>query len=148
MGRMELRGERVRGAGRPWEPPTETLAQLERVEADLEANGLAVPETAAWLAKLGAAGPEVLSLGYFLGRLVRVSQEFTYTARQLEALRAKVAAHLARKPTLSVAEFKEIAGVSRKYGVPLMEHCDRVGWTVRSGDERKAGGRLASGRQA
>jgi selenocysteine-specific elongation factor len=42
-----------------------------------------------------------------------------------------------------MAEFKEMAGVSRKYAVPLLEHCDRVGWTVRAGDERKRGGRLA-----
>jgi selenocysteine-specific elongation factor len=144
-GRIELRGERVRGAGTPWEPPAETLAALERIEAELEATGLSVPESAAWTGRLGAAGVEVLSLGYFLGRLVRVSQEFTYTARQLEGLRAKLAAHFAKKPTLSVAEFKEIAGVSRKYAVPLMEHGDRSGWTVRAGDERKAGGRLAAG---
>jgi selenocysteine-specific elongation factor len=143
---LAVRGERVRPASSPWEPPAATMAALERVEAELEGAGLAVPETAAWQGKLGAAGTEVLSLGYFLGRLVRVSQELTYTARQLEALRAKLAAYFAKKPTLSVAEFKEIAGVSRKYGVPLMEHCDRAGWTVRSGDERKAGGRLASGR--
>ena len=77
-----------------------------------------------------------------LDRLVRVSQEFTYTARQLEGLRAKLAVHFARKPTMNVAEFKEISGVSRKYAVPLLEHSDRVGWTARSGDERKAGGRL------
>ena len=102
-----------------------------------------MPETATWQAKLGAAGVEVLSLGYFLGRLVRVSQEFTYTARQLEGLRAKLATHFAQKATMNVAEFKEIAGVSRKYAVPLMEHGDRVGWTVRSGDERKVGGRAA-----
>ena len=144
---VAVRGERVRPASSAWEPPAATMAALGRVEAELEANGLAAPETAAWLAKLGAGGPEVLSLGYFMGRLVRVSQEFTYTARQLEGLRTKLAAHFAKKPTLSVAEFKEIAGVSRKYGVPLMEHCDRVGWTVRGGDERKAGGRLASGRR-
>ncbi len=137
-GRMELRGERVRVAGRPWEPPPETMAALERVEAELEATGLAVPETAAWVARLGASGGEVLSLGFFLGRLVRVSQEFTYTAQQLEALRAKLAAHFAKKATLSVADFKGLSSVSRKYAVPLLEHGDRVGWTVRSGDERKA----------
>jgi hypothetical protein len=34
-----------------------------------------------------------------------------------------------------------MAGVSRKYSVPLLEHCDRVGWTVRVGDERKRGAR-------
>jgi selenocysteine-specific elongation factor len=135
---VELRGERVRPAGSPWEPPAAAMAALERVEAELEAAGLAVPETAAWQSRLGPSGAEVLSLGYFLGRLVRVSQEFTYTARQIEGLRAKLAAHFAKKSTMNVAEFKEIAGVSRKYAVPLMEHGDRVGWTVRSGDERKA----------
>jgi selenocysteine-specific elongation factor len=139
--RIELRAERARPAGEPWEPPREMVRALERVEAELEATGLAVPETAVWQSTLGAAGVEVLSLGYFLGRLVRVSQEFTYTARQLEVLRAKLAAHFAKKPTLSVADFKEISGVSRKYAVPLLEHSDRSGWTVRSGDERRAGGR-------
>ena len=142
-GKVALRGERVRLAGEPWEPPAEMVAALEKLEAELEAAGLAVPETAAWQGQLGAAGAEVLSLGYFLGRLVRVSQEFTYTARQLESLRVKLAAHFEKKPTLSVAEFKEISGVSRKYAVPLLEHGDRVGWTVRSGDERGRGGRVA-----
>ena len=33
----------------------------------------------------------------------------------------------------------DLAGVSRKWAVPLLEHSDRVGWTVRSGDERKSG---------
>ena len=140
-GQVELRGERVRVAGAPWEPPAEMMSMLLRIETELEATGLAVPETAAWVAKLGTPGAEVLSLGYFLGRLVRVSQEFTYTAGQLESLRAKLAAHFAKQPTMNVAEFKELAGVSRKYAVPLMEHGDRVGWTVRGGDERRAGGR-------
>jgi len=41
--------------------------------------------------------------------------------------------------TLTVADFRGITGASRKYGVPLLEHCDRMGWTVRVGDERKKG---------
>jgi selenocysteine-specific elongation factor len=139
---LAVRGERVRPAGSPWQPPADVMAALEHLEVELESGGLAVPETAAWQKKLGATGAEVLSLGYFLDRLVRVSQEFTYTAKQLEGLRAKLAAHFAKKPTMNVAEFKEISGVSRKYAVPLLEHGDRVGWTARSGDERKAGGRL------
>ena len=143
-GTLAVRGERVRPASSPWEPPAAVMAALERLESELESAGLAVPETAAWQAKLGPTGLEVLSLGYFLGRLVRVSQEFTYTAKQLEGLRAKLAAHFAKKPTMNVAEFKELAGVSRKYAVPLMEHGDRVGWTARSGDERKVGGKIAS----
>ncbi|HEY2954153.1 MAG TPA: selenocysteine-specific translation elongation factor [Candidatus Eisenbacteria bacterium] len=141
---LEQRGERVRPAGEPWAPPAETLSALEKLEAELEGAGLAVAEAPAWRAKLGAAAAEVEALGSFLSRLVRVSQDYTYTARQLEGLRARLAAHFARRPVMTVAEFKDLAGVSRKWAVPLLEHCDRVGWTVRAGDERKAGGRLAA----
>jgi selenocysteine-specific elongation factor len=141
-GALEVRGERVRPAGVAWEPPAESLRALERVEAELEAAGMAVPENPAWQAKLGAAAGEVMTLGLFIGRLVRVSQDLTYTARQMETLRAKLEAHFAKSPALNVAAFKDLAAVSRKYAVPLMEHADRVGWTVRAGDERKRGGKL------
>jgi selenocysteine-specific elongation factor len=83
----------------------------------------------------------VTALGLFLERLVRVNQDLFYTSKQMEALRAKLAAHFAKKPALSMAEFKDMAAVSRKYSVPLLEHTDRVGWTVRAGDERKKGAR-------
>jgi selenocysteine-specific elongation factor len=141
-GALEVRGERVREAGSPWEPPAAAARALERLEAELEAAGVAVPENAQWQAKLGREAPEVMALGLFLDRLVRVSQDLTYSARQLADLRARLARHFAKKPALSVADFKELAGVSRKYAVPLLEHADRSGWTIRSGDERKPGGRL------
>jgi selenocysteine-specific elongation factor len=139
---LEVRGDRVREAGAPWEPPAATAGALERLERDLEAPGFAVPENAQWQAPLGREAPEVMALGLFLERLVRVSQELTYTRRQLTDLRARLARHFAKKPTLNVADFKELAGVSRKYAVPLLEHSDRSGWTIRSGDERKPGGKL------
>ncbi len=139
---LAMRSERVRLAAQPWEPPAQTLAALEVAESELEAAGFAVPENVAWQAKLGAGAAEVMALGLFLERLVRVTQDLTYTAGQLENLRARLRKHFAARPTLNVADFKDITGVSRKYAVPLLEHCDRAGWTVRAGDERKAGGRL------
>jgi len=75
-----------------------------------------------------------------VGELVRVSQELIYAARQLEGLRVRLAVHFERKPALTMAEFKDMTATSRKYAVPLLKHCDRLGWTVRSGDERKRGG--------
>ena len=140
---ISMRGERARPGARPWEPPVRTLEALERVSSQLEAAGLAVPENAVWQAPLGREAAEVMSLGLFLQRLVRVSQELTYTTRQLENLRANLARHFATAPALGVAEFKDLTAVSRKYAVPLLEHCDRAGWTVRVRDQRKAGGRLA-----
>ncbi len=141
---LEQRGERVRPADTPWEPPAETLRLLETLEADLTAAGFAVPEAPLWMAKLGAPAAEVVALGAFLGRLVRVSQEYTLTTRQLDELRARLAQHFARAATLTVAEFRDLAGVSRKWGVPLLEHSDRVGWTTRVGDVRKVGPKLGS----
>ena len=146
LGVLGMRGERVRPAAQPWEPPADVLAALAKVEAQLEATGFQVPETTAWQAKLGKMGAEVLALGFQLDRLVRVSQEFTYTARQMEKLRALVTSHFAKKPAMSVADFRELTGASRKFGVPLLEHSDRMGWTMRVGDERRAGSRLSKDR--
>jgi selenocysteine-specific elongation factor len=141
-GVLEQRGEHVRPADAPWEPPAEMVSALESLERELEGAGYSVPENPAWQAKLGARAAEVAALGFFLGRLVRVSQEFTYTAGQMGRLRESLATWFARHPALAVANFRELTGASRKYAVPLLEHCDRIGWTIRSGDERKAGGQL------
>jgi selenocysteine-specific elongation factor len=139
---LAMRGDRARLAEHPWEPPHATMAALEKLEARLEATGLSVPENPAWQKELGREAGEAMALGFFLQRLVRVTQDLTYTARQMEDLRGRLARHFAKSPELPVTEFKDLASVSRKYAVPLLEHCDRSGWTVRVGDVRKAGGRL------
>jgi len=69
-----------------------------------------------------------------------VNAELTYTAKQMARLQALVAGWFdGGHAALTVADFRGITGASRKYGVPLLEHCDRSGWTVRVGDERKRG---------
>ena len=139
---LEQRGERVRPAGEAWQPPAATVAALEVLEAQLEGAAFSVPENPLWQSSLGPTATEVMALGLFLDRLVRVNQDLTYTTRQMNDLKTRIAAHFARHPTLGVADFKQIAEVSRKYAVPLLEHADRMGWTHRVGDERKVGGRL------
>lgn len=134
---IEQKGERVRPAGTPWAPPAAVLARLESVERQLEAAGFLVPEVAQWQARLGPDAAEVAALGYFLGRLVRVSQELTYTAAQLERLRGLLDAWFESHGALTVGDFRGFTDASRKYAVPLLEHADRVGWTVRVGDERR-----------
>ncbi len=139
-GGLALRGERVRPGGREWTPPADVAAVLSRLETLLEADGYAVPENAKWQAALGAKAGEAASLGFFLERLVRVNAEFTYTAAQMERLQASLAAWFASHEALTVAEFREMTGASRKYAVPLLEHADRAGWTMRVGDVRKGRG--------
>lgn len=139
-GLLELRSERVRPGGSEWEPPAEVLAALRRLEQMLETDGYLVPDNMACAKALGAAYAEVVALGYFLGRLVRVDAELTYTQAQMDRLKSQMAEWFATHAALTVADLRGFTGASRKYAVPLLEHSDRVGWTVRVGDERKWGG--------
>ena len=137
---LEQTGERVRPGGMPWEPPAAALAALEKLEKLLGADGFQVPENATWQKTLGAGAADAAGLGFFLGRLVRVNAELTYTAAQLARLQRLVSEWFeSGHAAMTVADFRGVTGASRKFGVPLLEHCDRVGWTVRVGDERRKG---------
>jgi len=139
-GLLALRAERVRPGGLEWEPPAEVMASLRRLEQMLEAEGYLVPDNLACSKALGATYAEVVALGHFLGRLVRVDAELTYTQAQMDRLKSQMAEWFATHAALTVADLRGFTGASRKYAVPLLEHSDRVGWTVRVGDERKWGG--------
>ncbi len=65
-------------------------------------------------------------------------------ARSIEAARALLAA----KPSITVADFKDALGISRKHAIPLLEYFDRQRWTVRRGDLRVAGPGMAPPRSA
>ncbi|MCC6666390.1 MAG: selenocysteine-specific translation elongation factor [Polyangiaceae bacterium] len=62
-----------------------------------------------------------------------------FAERHLDDLRRKVAAHFAEHSVISVPAFKDLAGVSRKQAIPLLEQLDREGTTRRQGDDRVAG---------
>jgi len=62
-----------------------------------------------------------------------------FSERHLEALRDRLSAYFETQATLGVPAFKELAGVSRKQAIPLLEQLDREGTTRRQGDERVLG---------
>ena len=43
------------------------------------------------------------------------------------------------KPSFSTMDFRDALGVSRKYAVPLLDHLDKLRFTVRSANERTPG---------
>jgi selenocysteine-specific elongation factor len=67
-------------------------------------------------------------------RLVRVTEELAFHASAIAALRGMLAKNKGRR--LSVGDFKELTGVSRKYAIPLLEYLDRERVTRREGDRR------------
>ncbi|HEX6220853.1 MAG TPA: selenocysteine-specific translation elongation factor [Acidimicrobiia bacterium] len=68
------------------------------------------------------------------GDLVRVSTDLLFLPEQIEEIKS----HLrALQGDFTVAEFRDQAGVTRKYAVPILEWTDKEGLTVRRGDVRR-----------
>ncbi|MEP6925110.1 MAG: selenocysteine-specific translation elongation factor [Pyrinomonadaceae bacterium] len=72
------------------------------------------------------------------GELVRVTPEFYFRREYLTNLVGKMREFAAAAPdkVIEVAQFKDLAGVSRKYAIPLLEYFDREKVTRRAGDKR------------
>jgi len=68
--------------------------------------------------------------------LVKISDDLVFHRKALDELRKRMATEKAKSPKVDVARFKELAGVSRKYAIPLLEYLDREHVTRRVGDER------------
>lgn len=71
--------------------------------------------------------------------LVRVQADLLFHQQSLDSLQQKLyeyAASHAPDRTIDVAAFKDLAGVSRKYAIPLLEYFDSLRVTVRQGDRR------------
>ena len=69
------------------------------------------------------------------GALVKVNDEL-YRGTQIAAIRARVESFLRANKQMTMAQFRDLIGTSRKYAVPLLEWFDARGITVRSGDVR------------
>ena len=72
------------------------------------------------------------------GEIVKASEEFYFSKDVIDDLVARLRknAQAAGDRLIDVARFKEIAGVSRKYAIPLLEYLDREHITARAGDKR------------
>ncbi|MEZ5345865.1 MAG: selenocysteine-specific translation elongation factor [Pyrinomonadaceae bacterium] len=71
--------------------------------------------------------------------LIKVSEEFYFSRNVIEDLLRelkKFADQQTADRLISVAEFKDLAGISRKYAIPLLEYFDAEKKTRRAGDKR------------
>jgi len=55
----------------------------------------------------------------------------------LEEARQRLRQHLEKNHTMTASDAKNVLGSSRKYCIPLLEHLDKAGFTVRRGDLRE-----------
>ena len=52
-------------------------------------------------------------------------------------MRGKLRAFLEENGRMTAGEAKDILGSTRKFSIPLLEHLDREGFTIRKGDYRE-----------
>jgi len=69
------------------------------------------------------------------GALVRID-DAVYRGEQLARVRALLESALRRDKQITMSAFRDLAGTSRKFAVPLLEWFDAAGVTLRSGDVR------------
>ncbi len=69
------------------------------------------------------------------GRIVRVKELF-FDPAEMRRIQEKLVEFLSKRGEITVPEFKELSGLSRKYTIPLLEHFDGLKVTLRVGDKR------------
>ena len=136
---MVVAGPHLRPAG--WVPlnDPEALADRAWVLERLVAAGREPPT----LAELGVArGRDLRAVLKGLekeGAVVPVEAERWYDAKSFAEILARLGAALDTTTPVSPSALREVLGVSRKYLMPLLECCDRRGYTRRLGDGRVRG---------
>ena len=72
------------------------------------------------------------------GDIVKLADDFYFSKSEIDKLvsRLRQFADTTDARLIDVAKFKELAGVSRKYAIPLLEYFDRERITRRAGDKR------------
>jgi selenocysteine-specific elongation factor len=101
--------------------------------------GLEPPEPAEALARVGAPGPRgeaLLAHQVRAGTLKRLRDGRLFHAAALADLVTRLREYRTRSETIDIAAFKDLAGVSRKNAIPLLEHLDEERVTLRKGSDR------------
>ena len=80
---------------------------------------------------------DVLTLLLDEGRIVKVKEDLYFHVDAVKGLKEKLVDFLETNGEMTTPQFKDIAGVSRKYLIPLIEYFDATNVTIRVGDIRK-----------
>ena len=137
-GKIEAQGTNIRLSGFRLTLTDRQQQLLQRVMEELEKETVktsAVHELSKLLHVPQQAIEEIVKLGSYSGQLVSLEDGVLYTAKQIEALKARITELAGGKP-FTVGEIRDGLEASRKYLIPLMEHLDKVGFTIRIGDKR------------
>lgn len=70
------------------------------------------------------------------GNAVKVSDTIIFDAQAVEEARRLLVERLEQAGSITVSDFRDVLGTSRKFALPLLEYFDQIKLTKRKGDER------------
>jgi selenocysteine-specific elongation factor len=114
-------------------------ALLETLVGLIEEGGIMPPRKTLLFQGAGLddrTGTQLLKLGTHEHRLVRVKDDLYYTPGRLRQIEAQLRDFLRAHEKITVIDFKELTGVTRKHAVDLLEHFDAERITLRLDNHR------------
>ena len=137
-GEIRLAGDEVALAGHEVILAPEESALARRIDEGFKNAGLDPPGLEEFVreSERAAAGP-IVKLLVAEGKLVRIHGGRLFHGEVLAELREKLRRYAVESPTIDVAGFKKLAGVTRKNAIPLLEQLDVERSTRRKGNLRE-----------
>jgi selenocysteine-specific elongation factor len=81
--------------------------------------------------------PQLIKLAIANGELAEVTNEYFLHQETAAGIRESLFREFSTRPSMTMAEIRDILKTTRKYAVPLCEYFDRIGLTKRIGDLRQ-----------
>lgn len=142
-GSLVVEKEIVRLRDHTRELSDDDVRQRDALERAFHDAGVAPPSTADAFARAGLNASaqharKILQLLIESGALVKVHGDMFFHRAALDDLTNKLRAQADKTPdrAIDVGAFKDLAGISRKYAIPLLEYFDRQRVTRREGERR------------
>jgi selenocysteine-specific elongation factor len=134
-GKVEVRGSVLTRAG--WKAGGGAdAAKVAELAMALEAGGVSPLSVDELADQFGKETPALLRVLEREGRAVAVAPDRYYSQKGLASLLAALRAVTSEGTEKTVSQIREGIGLSRKYLIPFLEYCDRIGVSTRRGDLR------------
>jgi selenocysteine-specific elongation factor len=138
-GAVETDGKTVRLAGSTAATTSDQQNLIEDAVARIASNPVSPPTLSELAAELGGDKgmlSELLTIAEKENRVIRISPELFFSPAAVADIEDKLREAIG-PGGITVSDFKNVIGTSRKYALPLLEYFDRVRVTARVGDLRK-----------
>jgi selenocysteine-specific elongation factor len=133
--KIELRAGVLTRAG--WKAASGAdAAKLAEIAVALEAGGVSPLSVAEMADQFGKETPALLRALEREGRAIAVAPDRYYSVKAVDSLLASLRAATAGGDEMTASQIRESLGLSRKYLIPFLEYCDRIGVSTRNGDYR------------